>query len=266
MEKNITNVYIKYQYLQLFTSLLFGSFGVLAFSPYNFWPASIIACTNLLLNILKFSTCKKIIWHAFFWGIGFFGKGLYWIYISIAQYSNIHFFLNFFIIVCLILYLALFPVLFSIILMSIKKFYSHKWSIVIFSPILWSIIEYFRGNIFTEFPWLQFGYTQIDGPLKGIAPIFGVEGITFIIILISALLALSIKTRELLPLFISINILLFLWPLTWIKWYQLQPQNAVYISLVQGNIDQYIKWNSNYSKIIIKTYLKHTFSIFEKKK
>lgn len=258
-------MYIKYQYLTFFTSLLFGSFGVLAFSPYNFWPASIISCTNLLICIMKF-TWKKVIWHATFWGIGFFGNGIYWIYNSIILHSNIHCCISFFLIVFLVLYLTLFPMLFSIILANIIKLCPNLWIIAIFSPILWSIIEYLRSNIFTGFPWLQFGYTQIDGPLKGVAPIFGVEGITFIIILISALLAFSIKKTQFLPLIISISIFLLLYPLKWIKWYDLQSQNAVYVSLVQGNIDQRIKWNSDYADIIIKTYLQHTFSMLGKKK
>lgn len=261
----VNTIHNKCQYLRLLTSLLFGSFGILAFSPYNFWPASIISCTNLLICIMR-ATWKQATWHAIFWGIGFFGNGLYWIYNSIAQYSNIHDHIGIFLIIFLILYLTLFPVLFSVILVNIIQLYPYTWSIVIFSPILWSVIEYLRGNIFTGFPWLQFGYTQIDGPLKGIAPILGVEGITSIIILVSALLALSIKTMQLLPSIISISILLFLWPLKWIKWYSLQSQNAIHVALIQGNINQNIKWDSNYAETIIQTYLQHTYSMFGKTK
>lgn len=254
-----------YQTLQLFTSFLFGAFGVLAFSPYDFWPASIVTCTNLLLKIIN-STWKQAIYHAMFWGIGFFGNGIYWVYISIAQYGNMHVCINIFLIVCLTLYLTLFPILFVIVLKSIIRIYPHNWNIIIFSPISWSIIEYLRGHIFTGFPWLQFGYTQIDGPLSGIAPIFGVEGITSIIILISALLTLSVKTMQLLPSIISISILFCMWPLKWITWCHLQPKNAIHFSLVQGNINQHIKWNSNCAKIIIQKYLQHTLPILEKKK
>lgn len=255
-----------YQQLQFFTSLLFGAFGVLAFSPYNFWPASIISCTNLILRIIVYSTWKQVTWHTVFWGIGFFSNGIYWIYISIAMYSNIHICANIFLIICLILYLTLFPMLFSVLLKGIIQLNPQKWNIVIFSPILWSMTEYLRGHVFTGFPWLQFGYTQIDGPLKGIAPIFGVEGVTFFIILISTLLAFSIKTMRLLPSIFSISVLFFIWPLKWITWCHLQPKNAINISLVQGNIDQYRKWNANYSTIIMQKYLQHTFPILGKTK
>lgn len=265
---NITGDLITYQfqYIKCFKSFLFGSFGILAFSPYNFWPASIVSCTNLLTNILQSSTWKHAAWHSFFWGIGFFSNGLYWIHISIARYSDMHCCISIFLMFLLILYLTLFPVLFAIILINIIKLNFSTWDIAIFSPILWSIVEHLRGYVFTEFPWLQFGYTQIDGPLKGIAPILGVEGITFFIILISAFLALFIKTTQFLPLLISISILFFLWPLQWICWYHTQPQNSVHITLVQGNIDKFIQWNINYVEKIIKTYLTHTFSALGKTK
>lgn len=254
----------KYQYLQFFITLLFGSFGILSFSPYNFWPAGIISCTNLLIHINIRYQWKQVILYSIFWSIGFFGCGLYWIYITISEYSNLPYYINVLLFIFLILYLTLFPVLFSIILLYMVRSCSYTWSIVIFAPILWSIIEYIRGHIFTGFPWLQLGYNQIDGPLKGIAPIFGVEGITFIIISISALIAYSIKTKQILPFFISISIVFLLWPLKFIKWYNLKSQDTIHISLVQGNINQHEKWDSNYIATIIQIYLQHTIPILGK--
>ncbi|URJ32060.1 apolipoprotein N-acyltransferase [Blochmannia endosymbiont of Camponotus modoc] len=261
----VVTTYYKYkQYFGFFTVLLFGAFGILGFSPYNFWPASIISLTVFFKTILD-STWKKAAWNTFFWGIGFFGSGLQWIYISIDQFSNMCNCINILLIVFLVLYLILFPILFSVVLSLIQS-YTTIWCAVSVAPVIWSIVEYIRGHMLTGFPWLQFGYSQIDGPLKGIAPIFGVEGITFTLILISGLLAVSIKRAQLSSVTISFGILLLLSLLTQIQWYHLQPQRAVHVSLVQGNIDQHIKWNSNYVEKILQTYINHTLPLLGKTK
>lgn len=248
------------KYLQLLLSLTSGILGVLSFSPYNFWPASIISLTGLLSATLS-NTCKQAIRNTLFWGIGFFSVGLYWIYIGISRFINTCCIINVCLMIILVIYLTCFPILFSIFVVVLRSFLS-KWSLIGITPILWSITERLRGNSIIGFPWLQFGYSQIDGPIQSIGPILGVEGITFILVCISALIALSIITAQLIPFMICLIIPVLCYSLTCIQWYHLQPEHITPIALVQGNINQNLYWNKNSIQSTLDLYLKHTLPMF----
>lgn len=250
------------QYIQLLLSLICGIFGVLAFSPYDFWPGSIIALTRLIVIALN-KQCKQTIWNTLFWGIGFFGGGLHWIYIGIDQFISTSHIISIFLIVLLVMYLTCFPMLFAIFFIILRSIIT-QWSLIGVSPIVWFITERLRGNTIIGFPWLQFGYTQIDGPIKGLAPILGVEGITFILVGISSLLALSIITVKLFPFIISLILFILITPLSWIKWYYLNPHNVTNIALIQGNISQHLYWDTCYIESILQIYLNHTFPMLGK--
>ncbi|MFP3547749.1 apolipoprotein N-acyltransferase, partial [Rhizobium sp. SIMBA_035] len=53
---------------------------------------------------------------------------------------------------------------------------------------LWLGQEAFRGWFLTGFPWLYSGYSQLDGPLAGLAPLGGIWLISFSLALTAALL------------------------------------------------------------------------------
>ena len=50
-------------------------------------------------------------------------------------------------------------------------------------PALWVLLEWFRGWLFTGFGWLAAGYTQTDTWLMGYAPVLGILGMSWAILL-----------------------------------------------------------------------------------
>ncbi|OAT24347.1 apolipoprotein N-acyltransferase [Proteus myxofaciens] len=245
--------FLNRQWVRAFLAVFFGAIGTLAFSPFDFWPTALISLSGLLLVISE-RTTKQGTALGFAWGFGLFGSGVNWVYVSIADFGGMPFAVNIFLVVLLALYLSLYTALFAGLL---NKFFPKLtiWRFVFAAPALWQITEFLRGWVLSGFPWLQFGYSQIDGPLKGIAPILGVTVITLLLTIISGLIAFAIVKKSLSSIIVAAILLFLPLSLKSIQWYQPLSDEKQEIALIQGNIAQSLKWQPGTLEKTLETYL-----------
>lgn len=240
-------------------ALIAGGFLALAFAPIAFYPFAIV-CPAILLFTWLNSTPRRAFFLGLYFGIGFFSVGVSWVFISIHVFGHSSVLLSLLITAFFIFILALFPAIQGYLF---KRFFPESnWINYYFVfPSLWTLAEWLRSWIFTGFPWLLLGTSQVNSPLAGYAPLVGVFGVTFLVLLNAALLLTCIcnKKHFLLPLIILIVLWSVGYSLTLIQWTR-KVGNPIQVSLIQANISQEIKWQPESLQTSLISYLQLTES------
>ncbi|WP_105900961.1 apolipoprotein N-acyltransferase [Vibrio gangliei] len=225
---------------RLILAAFIGALTTLAFAPFSYWPIAILSPFVLLL-LLNNQTTKMGFWIALAWGLGQFGTGINWVHVSIDTFGGMPKIASVGLMALLVTYLALYPALFGALL---NRFFAktNALRLVIAAPILWLITDCLRGWVMTGFPWLWLGYSQIDSPLNGFAPISGVESITLALWLIAGGLAITLLNKQWQYLALPVGVFAVSIGLNQVDWVKPNPETTTSFALIQGNIDQKMKW------------------------
>ncbi|QTS83890.1 Apolipoprotein N-acyltransferase [Coxiella endosymbiont of Amblyomma nuttalli] len=232
---------------------------VLAFSPFGWFPIAFISPAILLAIWLR-SRPLQALWQGWIFGVGFFGAGISWVYISIHSFGHTHIPLAVLITILFISVLSSFPAIQGCLFSLFRKKNSILIALFMF-PAWWAIYEWLRSELFTGFPWLFLGYSQTNSPLRGFGPIFGVYGISLIVTFISSCLYLLFFHKRIFVKILSVILIILLFIaggiLGMIRWIHLQ-KISLKVSLVQGNVFQWRKWDIDQLLSILQIYRSET--------
>jgi apolipoprotein N-acyltransferase len=219
--------------------LLCGAVLTLAYSPFHWhWLPFIVL--PIVVGVIWPLAPKRAFRAGFTFGMGWFSAGLSWIYVSIDQYGGVPAPVTLLLLGLLFAYLSLFP---ALAFWCWQKLSHRKFAWRFSLPLFWLIAELLRGWLFTGFPWLSLGYSQTDGVFGGLAPVIGETGITVALWFTALSIVMALRFKKPAPLLIPLIFLTCA-----VVFPKIQPTErkteSMSVLLVQGNIQQSLKWQA----------------------
>ncbi len=150
----------------------------LAFAPFYYALVGPAALALLFLLWVSASS-KQSAWLGFLFGVGSFGVGVSWVYVSLHNYGNMPALLAVGVTGVFVVILSCYTAAAGFVQAKLRRL-PVVMQLTVLMPTLWILTEWLRGWLLTGFPWLYLGYSQIDTPLAGFAPLAGVFGVGFL--------------------------------------------------------------------------------------
>ena len=222
-------------------NLIAGALVTLAFAPFHqVWRVFLLPA--VLFYGWSVSTPKQALINGWLFSVGLQCSGASWIFYSLHFHGGSPAILAALMIFLLAAYLSIYPAIAGFIIARYCKT-NTAIKVMVLSPIAWALSIWFQGIVMTGFAWMQLGYTQIDLPLSGYAPVLGNHGVSMFVAMTSGLIVLvltrSSAWKRWLTVVVAIWILGF--ALKQVAWTE-PVGEVIKVSLIQGNIPQSDKW------------------------
>ena len=242
----------------VFFALLCGVLLFLSFPKFGLGVIAWIAFIPLLMALQNVATIRRAFLLGWVAGLAAYIGIMYWIAYVVVNYGYLPLYLGIAIMILLACYLSLYVALFAAGIVYCRG----KVPLYLAAPALWICLEYLKSHLFTGFPWENLGYSQFHNIIFiQMADITGVFGLSFLIILLNVAFFEVLVKRSKESLILA-AVVFFLWSGVYaygiLRIHQidlaLKSAPGMDVSLIQGNIDQSIKWNENFQKDTIRIY------------
>ncbi len=239
---------------------ILGASLTFAFAPFNaWWLPFIVLPVWFFVQSQHSNHSFKLAW---FFSFGYFAAGISWIHVSISVHGGVPLIASVGMMSVLCAYLAVFPAL--AMWLTNRFFTKQLWPLTL--PLFWLALEFVRAHFMTGFPWLSIGYSQLNGPLSGWIPLTGEIGVSAILILITVNLGLMLDKvqtnkrlgrNQLQAIFVGLILCVSGLILDTVDWTH-ENGEVKRVTMVQGNIEQTIRWVPEQDRPTMQKYLNLT--------
>jgi apolipoprotein N-acyltransferase len=242
----------------------------LSFAPIGWWWFAFIGMGALAYLVREAKSVKVGALIGFAFGLGYFIAGVSWVHISMHEFGNMPLALAWFSAVLFCAYLAIYPML-ACAFTAWAKPKSQFFFAFVFA-CAWTFTEYLRAHLFTGFEWLTLGMSQAPSGIVLAAQLFGAFGTSFLIVFFASIAfefvrfvsAKEAKSPDrddesmgVAPLALSIGLSIapvLVLSIVGAVDFPSTKTPASRVSLLQGNIEQSLKWDPARFQSTLDTY------------
>jgi len=237
-----------------------GAASVFAFAPFDVSGVILVTFAVLASLWLRADSPWTAAQQGFAFGVGLFGAGSSWLTVALVNFGGMDEWLAVLAIAILTAYLALWPALAGYV--AVRFTAEGSWPRVLVGAAAFTATEWIRSYLFTGFPWLALGYTQVpDGLVRGYAPLGGVYLVTLVVALVGGAIALFADALAYTSRWRAIAAAAFAILLgaggiasTGVDWTR-DVDAPLPVSLVQGNVLQELKFDPKFRNETFDRYL-----------
>jgi apolipoprotein N-acyltransferase len=221
-----------------------------------------------LFAAIQDATRPQAFWLGWVAGVIHFAGTLYWVTVAMVIYGNLPIVVGGAMLLLMATFLSLYVGAFCVIIRYLQQ--KTRLPLMLTAPVIWVGLEYLRSFFLFGFPWNLLGYCQFLTPyVTQIADITGVYGVSFLILLVNAGLytCLFSKASRRINIRTAVITLCVLGGCIGYSLFRLSERGTppmINVAVVQGNIDQSLKWNPQHRRTIFDTYIRLSRQTLEK--
>jgi apolipoprotein N-acyltransferase len=237
--------------------------GVLLCLSFPRYGSGLVAWAALVPLFLAVRSASPLRAFGLGWVAGFSGYVgiLYWIVHVVVRYGHLPVAVGIPVMLLLAAYLGLYVSVFAGALAMLRK---GRFPLLLAAPLLWTSLEYVKSHLLSGFPWANLGASQyLDLPLIQVTELTGVPGLTFLLVMANAaLFRLCFDRGEDRRWLAEVLACLALaaaahgygaWRLGEVR-AKMAAAPSLPVALVQGNIEQDVKWDPAYQQETVDIY------------
>ncbi len=226
-----------------------GAFLDLAFAPYRqVWVAP-LGLAGLYLFVGA-APVRQAFARGFGFGAGLFAFGVPWVYLTLTRFGGMPEPLA---ALAWVLFVSILAAYVGLVCAAFVRLRTGDGLDPWLFAALWVVGEWVRGVFLTGFPWLDVGYAASLPPLMGLAPLVGVLGLSFLVTVFGALVVEALRGRP--RGFWWLVLIVAATPAFATLSFVHRTGRPMTVSLIQGDVSPYAKWNPRARHAVIARYL-----------